>query len=561
MKRFLLMLLIAAMAIGTQGTWAMADDSSATTQKPVAVVSLAGYDAFMGDVHYVAKLAGNPELGAGLEGLLKLFTKNQGLVGLDKARPWGAVLNFEGEKLTGYAFLPVTDLAKLGDALEGVIGKTEDLGGGVHKIRGKNRQPPMFVKEGKNWAFFADSQDKLTNLPDDPAALLGGLEKQYQVAVRFNAGNVPENLRQKLVAEMENGAQRDAAKRRGESDEEHALRLKLTAEVVKYLKKVVGELQDVTLGWNLDTTAEKCYFEANVVAKPGTELAKASESLRNAHSRFAGFGGSDAAIVGNVNGQLPAFKTDLLKEIFDAVRKRAIEDIEKKEHDAAKAEAGKQFVDKLLPLVQDSIANGRVDKGMAVVLEPRALTVVAGGALVNNGRIEEMAKLVLDAVKKDHPEMADNLDQWVKLNAEKFAGITLHTVSIPIPTDAKDRAKIVSLIGETLEVVIGTGDDSAYVAAGRDPLAALKKAIEQSAADAAKTVPPLEFTVSLSKVAEFVAAVGQPRERPRAEKLAAALKQSSGGDRMILRAQAIDNGVQYRLEIEPGVLQAFAKMR
>ena len=139
-----------------------------------------------------------------------------------------------------------------------------------------------------------------------------------------------------------------------------------------------------------------------------------------------------------------------------------------------------------------------------------------------------MAKLVLEAVKSDHPEMASNIDSWVKLNAEQFQGVTLHTVSIPIPSDANDREKIVPLIGETLEVVIGTSKDSVYVAAGRDPLAALKKAIEQSAADASKSVPPVEISVSLSKVAEFIAAVGKPHERQQAAKLAAAFKQSSG---------------------------------
>jgi hypothetical protein len=100
-----------------------------------------------------------------------------------------------------------------------------------------------------------------------------------------------------------------------------------------------------------------------------------------------------------------------------------------------------------------------------------------------------------------------------------------------------------------------------YVAAGRDPMDALKKAIEQSAADVSKSVPPLEISISLSKVADFIAAVGKPHERPQAAKFAAALKQSSGGDHAILRAQPIDNGMRYRLEIEPGVLKAIGLLQ
>jgi hypothetical protein len=360
---------------------------------------------------------------------------------------------------------------------------------------------------------------------------------------------------------MKQDSERDAPKRWNESDGEHALRLKLTAEVVKHVETAVKELQAVTLGWNLDTKTEKCYLEASLVAKPGSDIAKASQSLRNSHSNFAGFGVSDAAIVGNWNGQLPAFKADLLKEVFDVAHTKAVADLEKNEHNASKVEAGKQFLDKLFPLLQDTVAGGRVDGGVAVVAKPDALTVLAGGAVANNGRIEEMAKLVLGAVKSDHPEMASNLDNWVKLNAEQFQGVTMHTVSIPIPSDANDREKIVPLIGETLEVVIGTSKDSVYVAAGRAPLAALKKAIEQSAAGASKSVPPVEISVSLSKVAEFIAAVGKPHERQQAAQLAAAFKQSSGMDHAILSAQPIENGVKYRLEIESGVLKAFSQMQ
>jgi hypothetical protein len=211
--------------------------------------------------------------------------------------------------------------------------------------------------------------------------------------------------------------------------------------------------------------------------------------------------------------------------------------------------------------LQDTITNGRIDKGFSAVLKPDALTVVAGGAVVNNGRLEEMAKLVVEAVKKNHPDMAANVDNWVKLGADKYAGVVLHTVSIPIPADAKDREKLVSLIGETLEVVIGTSDDSVYIAAGRNPMEALKKAIEQSVAAASKSVPPLEITVSLAKVADFIAVVGEPRERPQAKKFAEALKQSPSQDHAILRAQPIENGVQYHIELEPGVLKAAAQMR
>jgi hypothetical protein len=562
MRRFLFLLLIAAMAIGAPFASVTAADSS-TAAKPFAVVSLAGYDTFKNDINYLGELADNPQLGTNLEGLLKIFTKNQGLAGLDKARPWGAVAQTLGDEVTGYAFLPVDDLKKLIDILDPFIDKPEEMGDGVYKIEGKDKKhnPPMFVKEGKGWIYLADDPQKLANVSDDPLSLLGGLEKEYQIAVQWNFVNVPDNLRQLFVAEMKKGAERDSGKRKNESAEEHAMRLKITGEILKQVESAIDELQTFTLGWNLDTKTEKCYLDASFVAKPGSKIANAMKSAGNSSSKFAGFNLSDAAIVGNWNGNLPAFKADMLKEIFDTAQKKALEDLAKKERDPAKAELGKQLIGKIMALLQDTLKNGRVDGGAAVIAKPDALTVVAGGAASNDGRIEDVAKIIVEAAKAEHPEKALEIDRWVKLNASEFQGVKLHTVSIPIPADAPDRAKMVPLIGETLEIVVGTTKDGAYIAAGRDPLATLKKAIEQSAAQASKNVLPFEISLSVSKAAEFIAAVGKHGEREQAAKLAAAFKQTTDGDHATLRAMPIDNGMKYRLEIETGVLKAIAKMQ
>ena len=76
---------------------------------------------------------------------------------------------------------------------------------------------------------------------------------------------------------------------------------------------------------------------------------------------------------------------------------------------------------------------------------------------------------------------------------------------------------MVELIGETLEVVVGIGKDSLYVAAGRDAMNKLKQAIESSAAEATTPVPPMQFSLSGAlPLAKFFAAVGKEAERPKA---------------------------------------------
>ena len=60
----------------------------------------------------------------------------------------------------------------------------------------------------------------------DPVALLGKLKKEYIVAGRVFLANVPEGLREKLLRQLKQGLQKDAAQHGDESDEEYANRKK-----------------------------------------------------------------------------------------------------------------------------------------------------------------------------------------------------------------------------------------------------------------------------------------------------------------------------------------------
>jgi hypothetical protein len=520
---------------------------------------LSNYDGVIGDLNALGSLIDNPQLGSGMEGMLKLMTKNQGLAGLDKSKPWGAAIFLEVGAPTGYAFLPIADLDKLSNALDGIIEKPEAVSDGVYRIEGKNNKkdskPPIYAKPNNGWLFISAKPEYLANLPDDPTVLLGGLDQKYRVAIRLNIADVPNQLREKFLSRMDNEINRNAGKKPQESDAEYALRTKVTPDIVTSIKTVINDMQEITLGWKLESQAKKGCFEVTISAKPDSQLARAMRYPQESHSRFAGFGSDDAAIVANLNGQIPAIKQDILKEAVNLARQNAMADIEKKEKDPAAAAVAKKVVDAVFPIIQDTLTNGRVDKGVAVILKPNALTLVTGGTVANNGRIEELAKTVLEMAKQTDPKAAEQLGTWVKFDVEKIGDISLHTISVPIPANAHDHDKLVSLVGETIEIVIGTSKDSVYVAAGREPMAALKKAIEKSTAEASKNVPPFELSVSLTKIADFLVATLPANERPQVQRVAGLLKGSTD-DHVVLSGQPVENGVQYRLEIEPGVLKA-----
>jgi hypothetical protein len=552
-RRTLLSLLAVAVLLCGWRVWVARAGSAQEEKnlKPVAVVSLAGYDKLLGDVALAGKLSDNPDLARGLEAILKLFTKSQGLAGLDKARPWGAVVQTDGHEVTGCAFLPVTDLSKLGAALKPLLGQAEDIGDGVYKVNAQKK--PLYVKEKDGWAFLADKPEQLVRLPADPAGLLAGMNTRYDAAVRILAANIPQEQREKFFAKMKKDAERDDRQRPGEPDRAWVLRKKVGEEIRRMLVTTVNDLDTVTLGWTLDTSAEKTYAEISVTAKEGTETARAMANLRETKSRFSGFRLPGAALTGNWAGQMPAQKAALLAMIVDAVRDQAVSDIEQK---GKRVEEGKRFVDNLASLLRETVNDGRVDGGMALLLQPDAVTVLAGGRIADGAKLTDAIKLMAKVASEEQPVFAD----WIKLDAEEYRSIHFHAISIPIPPDAKDREKVVSLIGEKLEVVIGVGPQSVYVALGREPLKTLKQAIDQSAADADKTVAPLEMSLALGAAAKFLAAVAKEEDRPKFALVARGLEDAVGRDHVKLVAAPIPNGVRYRLEFEDGILKLIGRL-
>ena len=561
-RKTLLSTLIPALLLGAWGVCPAQADSPEPL-KPLALISFSGYNELFADVGFVGKISGKPELAEGIEGLVVLATQGRGLEGLDKDRPWGAVIQIDQRKvdegetnlerlLSGFVFLPVTDLKALLGVFEEVLGKPEDAGHGLLKI-GKDKQKPLFVKHVGGWVFLAPKSEFLADTPKDPLELLGELNEQYDLAVRFNVANVPASLRQLGVAKLKADVEADSERKPGENEEEHAIRVIVGKRTAAGSARAIDELEQITVGWALDHTAEKTYFDVTVSAKAGTDSARDFASLGESTTDFGGFFMPGAALAGNWTAKLAPDNVSELVTVVDLIRKKALDDLEKQGRPKAEAEAAKKLINGLLDVVRPTVASGRVDGGMALLLAPKAMTLVAGGYVADGPRLEETLKELAEAIRAEEPTLVAEV---LKLDAAQFQGVNLHTLSVPVPDDADNRDQLVKLIGETAEIVIGIGPEAVYVAVGRDPMETLKQAISKSQAQSAEAVPLLKVSVALGALAKFAAEAGEEEDKPQAALLASLLAEAAGKDHVNLVATPIERGVRLRLEIEEGLLKA-----
>ena len=116
-------------------------------------------------------------------------------------------------------------------------------------------------------------------------------------------------------------------------------------------------------------------------------------------------------------------------------------------------------------------------------------------------------------------------------------------------------------MGETLELAVGTADDRLLMAAGRDAVKKLKKAIDQSKTATGNDAPPMRISMAAAPFLQLIAEYGDSIQVPPLAKaiagvLSETLKSVGGKDHLTITAKPIPQGIRYRLEIEEGLLKA-----
>jgi hypothetical protein len=562
-KAAFFLLAMALMAAGAPAAKAADADSE---NKPVVVLSFAGYAELKRDLEYLGTLAGNPRMADGLEQLLLLFTQGQGLGGVDQARPWGAALSINSEaSQSSAAFLPVSDFDKFIETLSAVIAEPVDAGDDVYEIR---RNPnTYFLKHQGEWVYIAQQKSDLDDLPDDPLKQLRGLDKEYDLGVSINVQNVPQSLRDtatdllmqgvemQLLREM--NKQDDDDEDEDEDEDERAMQLQLARRQAEQFVQSINELDQVTVGLNIDRAKSRTFIDLEITALPGTDTAEglAAGTSEAQGTRLAGVLKSNAVLALHANLPLSGEDRKNSQMLLERVREYLPVEIDEEEDVEDKAET-KQLVDKLIDVVEKTVdEEGRINFGLMVVASGsddeaegdddddddeggEQLTAVLAGVVADGARLEEVAKQLIALAK--HGE--------AKLNAEKYKGHRFHLLSVPVPED-DELDKVKELVGDPLKVVLAFGERTCFVAVGEKGSAAIKQVIDRSQDVPEDKLPPITATVALAELLRFASS---QNPSPGAERMAAMLK-GSGKDHVEITITPLDNGVRFRLEGEEGV--------
>ena len=537
----------------------VADDATAPGGiKTVAVVALSSYDDLLSDANFAGSLGGVEKAGQQLEGAIGMFTNFRGLVGLDKTKPWGIILQTDGQQFIPIACLPVTDLPALLELVQG-FGMQVNDGAGNDKVIPLPNGQSLQLREQNGWVYLSTMPGAFDLLPDDPPAVLAKLTDDYDLGIHLSMQNVPEMYRGLAMSAMQSGLQQGLERKADESDEEYEMRRKLAEAQMAQFERMFTEIDTLTIGWALDATQQRTYLDVTYGFVPGSKMAQQIEAYGQPRTNFAGFYQPGAAATMSVASQADP---DVIQEDLDQMRamlatwqtqaEKAIDQEEGIPDDATR-DAIKSALGDFLDAFQTTIEGGKMDGGAALVVHEDALTLVVGAHVKEPLKIESGFKKLADVAQK-RPNFPGV--QW---NADSHAGANFHSLSVPLPAEKYDQ-KVRAMLGDKIDVAIGIGDETVYLALGRDNLNAVKEAIDASQREPGKAVPPFELSVSLGPIVKVIAANAGDDNRDKVETIANMLESDAQGrDHVRITGKLIEDGFTYRIEAEEGVLRAIGK--
>lgn len=505
--------------------------------KPVVILSIASVEKTLADVDYLTKAAGSEDVGKTAVLFGNAYTN-----GFDKKRPAGLLLAPQagGGDFIAIGFIPVSDLKTILATFKEQTGEPKDAGDGVLELAGGVGS--VFVKEANGWAFIAQHKEQLAEAPADPTKFLGDMPKQYTLAARVLMQNLPTELKKLATDQIRIGFENSLRNTPAGGPIDRELMEKMQRAQLESLIQMIDELDEITVGFAVDPAGQRTFLDTTVTAVAGSRIAKQAELAANTKSAFAGFLMQEASVSMNFAGPVPKEDFEQSRALLEQFKTAALHELDNDPSlDAPRRAAAKELLGGFFQTLIKTMEEGKMDGGAALILEPKSLTF-AVGLLVADGKAVESLLTKLADLAKDEPDAPT-----IKLNSGQHGGITLHTVTAPIPEGENDAREI---LGDKINLVVGTGPKALYVSFGKDAQGLLNKVIDRNAAGE-KAVPTGQMNVALLPIMKFAASVD---DNPLLPALVQVLEKS-GKDKVNILVEPRTRGINYRFQIEEGVIQ------
>ncbi|MCL2346691.1 MAG: hypothetical protein FWC50_00370 [Planctomycetaceae bacterium] len=502
-----LFLAVTCAGMGGLSSGAVADDSPAnkTTEewKTVSVISFTSADTGIATVKQLVKAAGH-------EGAIDRFEKQarENFKTMDFSKPKGLVVQTNGKTFNIFFFLPLNDVTALPFEIGKKVATSEKDENGWYKIPLPTHNF-LYVNQQKGWAYATFGPRLPKNLPVNPVTLLEGLDKEYLIAARFNAQNMPKSI---LGGYAMMGKQmipmiRMFAPIQNQPEDVR----ELMTNYFDFFEKVIGNMIDLMVKTFRETDSMTYGFKVNgagdlivksrVVVLPDTETAKIIAETAKMKTNLIGFYQPEGTIFSVVGTQsLSDTQKKFFKDYLEGYVSLMTSVFKKARNTSNKPEGVGKFLDGMEAVFKAGleVAHQTIDSGKLDVAE----TVFPGGSLliafsVVDGKrllpaIDSLFELAQESMNKDFGK------DFAKIEKISYADSQIRSFSIPVSRLKGNNSETPKSPGdEMFSAVLAVGDRllafSYGLGTSEEHLDRMKKGI-----DASKTAVAVPKTLLVS---------------------------------------------------------------
>ncbi|MBC8437495.1 MAG: hypothetical protein H8D86_01425, partial [Planctomycetes bacterium] len=392
-------------------------DAQTAPGKPMAIVAINNYNDLSKDLSYLLDLVGPPGTSQILQQQGAGFAQM-----LDTTKPIGVIVQPDG--ILGYkllAFLPTNNVDQILQVFAGFGIFPESTPEGLKKIDAGG--VPIYVKQGTGWAFISNTKEALATSPANPVALLGGLDKQYDVAIQGNIDAIPAVFKQLMMSQIEVGMQQSIQQPLpNETEDAFEARRAIALQGMKDVQKMINEIESVTVGFNIDQTRQSVYLDVGVTAKEGSDTAK-QFAYEDTTTQLAGFLTESAAAQMNMSSSFDTAQAEQINISLETLRTQAIGQIQNdptipnEELRGLAIKAISTFMD----VGKATLSSGKIDMAGSVDLSDEGISVIAAAVVPQAEQLDQIVRDFVKIATEQDPSFPD-----VEIDAQKKGDTSFH---------------------------------------------------------------------------------------------------------------------------------------
>ncbi len=508
--------------------------AGAAESEPVIVATLASIDKLMKDVNYISGVIDQQQAGGMFSMMAATFTQ-----GIDLTKPIGVLIHLVDGMPQPIGVIPTADAKGVLKRLEAQTGPADELDDGTLVIA--IGATTVYIKQQGDWAVIAGSKDHLNMAPLDPMPLFEGLGNDYVIAARVKPQLVPESLRSLLIDQLRQGFEQAMAAQQGGPESAR----ELAGNSIKQLEMIINDTETLSLGVNVDSAAKQVVVDFALTGKDGSGLAELYSNRKAIPSQFASLIRDDAIAYAHYATSIGPKAIDQAKGSMQLLLKTVDDLIGQQDGLSPEVQTEiSTYLGRIVGLVIDSISEGRIDLGAALLPVDGGVGFVAG-AFVSDGN--EAAKIVKEIAGKLESQPGA---PTFKFDTETYQGVSMHVIEADLPASAEEARKV---FGEKLTVYLGTGKKSVYVAVGNDAVKLMKELIDSGSADTPGDRPIGQAKIKVLPVLEFVQGI---QSNDTVGLMIDALSRSDDSGVVNVVAKGIENGQSTRITLSEGIIKA-----